>query len=443
MARILIADDEEGIREFVADALDMDGHRVATAADGDEAAALLDREAFALLITDLKMPGRDGLALLTKVRAEQPEVEVILLTAHGTVGTAVEAMKRGAFDYLQKPVASPGALRMLVRRALEHRQLIAERDRAALDLRPQPQLTWGAPSMVPVVSALRRVARTQATVLLTGQSGVGKEVAARTIHAWSPRAAGPFVAINCAALPEALLESELFGHEKGAFSGAHARRRGRIELAGGGTFFLDEIGEMAPKLQAKLLRVLQERTYERVGGERTLEADVRWIAATNRDLIAQIEEGAFREDLYHRLAVFPVELPPLRDRTEDIVPLARELMAYIARDLGIAPLNLTPDAESALQHTDWPGNVRGLRNALERAAILCDGDTLTADQITIAGPRQRPANAASRAQSLDDIEREATVAALADLGGHRRKAAERLGIGLRTLYDKVKKYGLE
>ena len=448
MARILVADDEEGIREFIADALEMDGHSVVEAIDGDDAAAKLDRQSFALLVTDLKMPGRDGMALLRKVRAEQPDVEVVVLTAHGSIENAVEAMKRGAFEYLQKPIASPAALRLLVRRALERRQLVIDRDRAALDAPDEPRLTWGAPAMAPVVSNLRKVARTNATVLLTGESGVGKEVAARAVHHWSPRANGPFVAINCAALPDQLLESELFGHEKGAFSGAHTRRRGRIELASGGTFCLDEVGELDPKLQAKLLRVLQERTYERVGGERTIEADVRWIAATNRDLLGRVDDGGFREDLYHRLAVFPIELPALRDRPEDIVPLAEMLLTDIGRQLGTGPFRLTPAARDHVTTAPWHGNVRALRNALERAAILAESDTLDVDGLDAGPDRARRRNAARlsaprAAQTLEEMERDAIAHTLTEVDGHRKKAADRLGIGLRTLYDKLKKYGIE
>ncbi len=329
MARILVADDEPGLRTFAAEALQDDGHVVAQAADGAEAARQLQRESYDLLITDLRMPRLDGMALLRQVRVEQPELEVIVLTAFGTVDSAVEAMKLGAFDYLQKPIGSPGALRLLAARALEHRALLTARDRATRETPELPPLAYGDPAMEPVVEALRKVAATNATVLLMGESGTGKEVAARTLHAWSPRAAGPFVAVNCAAIPESLLESELFGHEKGAFTGAVSARRGRIELADGGTFFLDEIGEMPPALQAKLLRVLQDRRFERVGGSRTIEADVRWVAATNRDVDQLRSSGALREDLYHRLAVFPIQLPPLRERTRDILPLADKLLARI------------------------------------------------------------------------------------------------------------------
>ena len=262
---------------------------------------------------------------------------MIVLTAHGTVDSAIEAMKLGAFDYLQKPLSGPAELRLVVRRALERRELLALKERATREDADDVPLSYGDPAMAPVEEALRKVARTTATVLLLGESGTGKEVAARMLHRLSERAAGPFVAVNCAALPDSLLESELFGHEKGAFTGAAQRRRGRVELADGGTFFLDEVAELKPELQAKLLRVMQERRFERVGGTQTIEADVRWVAATNRDLHALIEQERFREDLYHRLAVFPIELPPLRERPQDILPMAECLLARLGRQFGGAP----------------------------------------------------------------------------------------------------------
>src|SRR5215470_13404253 len=347
MARILVVDDEAGLRAFMSDALEADGHAVTAAADGLAAAKLLDERGFDVVVTDLKMPGIDGMALLRKLREEQPEVEVIVLTAHGTVATAVEAMKLGAFEYLSKPISGPDELRLLVARAVERRGLRDLRDGAerSADGGAVPNLGYGDPAMRPVVDAIDKVARTAAPVLLLGESGTGKEVAARAIHAGSPRRNKPFLAVSCAALTETLLESELFGHEKGAFTGANERRRGRLELAEGGTFFLDEVGELKPEQQAKLLRVLQERRFERVGGSRSLEVDVRWVAATNRDLRAMMDEGRFREDLYHRLAVFPIRMPPLRERAADIVPMARALLVRVAHELGRPPLRLLPAAE--------------------------------------------------------------------------------------------------
>ncbi len=441
MARILVADDEPGIREFLVDALALDDHVVVPASDGRSAAKLLDERGFDLVITDLKMPGLDGMALLRKVRAEQPEVEVIVMTAHGTVDNAVEAMKLGAFEYLQKPISGPDELRLLAQRALERRGLRDRIDGAERGAAPPalPQLSYGDPAMKPVIEAIDKVARTAATVLLLGESGTGKEVAARAIHALGPRAARPFMALNCAALSETLLESELFGHEKGAFTGATERKRGRLELADGGTFFLDEIGELGINLQAKLLRVLQERRFERVGGTRTLEVDVRWVAATNRDLRAMIDDGAFREDLYHRVAVFPIKLPPLRERPADIIPLARTLLVRVAADLKCSVPKLTPAAEQRLRAATWRGNVRELANALERAAILASGEPIDAQHLLL-DDTPPPAAPASLVRPLADLEKDAILAALAQTGGNRRKAAELLGIGERTLYDKLKKY---
>ena len=439
MARILVADDEPGLREFVSDALELDGHVCVVAPDGRVAAKLLDERGFDLVITDLKMPGLDGMALLRKVRAEQPEVEVIVMTAHGTVDNAVEAMKLGAFEYLQKPLSGPDELRLLVARAVERRGL---RDRVHGESIPAgPPLTYGDPAMKPVTTAIDKVAKTSATVLLLGESGTGKEVAARAIHQQGPRAAKPFMAINCAALSETLLESELFGHEKGAFTGATERKRGRLELADGGTFFLDEVGELKAELQAKLLRVLQERRFERVGGSRTLEVDVRWVAATNRDLRAMIDTGKFREDLYHRLAVFPIKLPPLRDRKRDLLPIAKHLITRIAADLKRAVPVLTPAAEQRLLASSWRGNVRELANALERAAILADGAAIDASHIWVDEP-STPARPSGEGgiRPLAELEHDAILQALEAVGGNRRRAAELLGIGERTLYDKLKKY---
>ncbi|MDQ3365513.1 MAG: sigma-54 dependent transcriptional regulator [Myxococcota bacterium] len=448
MARILVADDEAGLREFLTDTLELDAHTVVAAKDGREAAKLLDERGFDLVLTDLKMPFLDGMGLLRKVRAEQPEVEVIVMTAHGTVDNAVEAMKLGAFEYLQKPISGPDELRLLVARAVERRGLkdrVDGADRRLGDERSGgPPLTYGDPAMRPVVEAIEKVARTSATVLLLGESGTGKEVAARAIHAQSPRATHPFMAINCAALSEQLLESELFGHEKGAFTGATERKRGRLELADGGTFFLDEIGELKGELQAKLLRVIQERRFERVGGTRTLEVDVRWIAATNRDLRAMIDDGRFREDLYHRFAVFPIKLPPLRDRKDDLLPLARSLLDRIARDLKRTLPRLTPSAEKRLLAASWRGNVRELQNTLERAAILADADTIDATHIWLEEGAEKPiAPAGGEVRPLVELEKEAILHALEVVGGNRRRAAELLGIGERTLYDKLKKYGVD
>jgi two-component system response regulator FlrC len=430
VARILVVDDEEDLRAFCEATLAGAGHEVATAADGVEALEALARRRFDLVLTDLRMPRLDGEALLRQVRATWPEVAVMVLTAHGSVAKAVEAMRLGVSDFIEKPVESPAALRAAVTRALG-RDPLADGDGT------EPRLTWGAPAMAPVETALRRVAPTDATVLLQGESGVGKEVAARAIHRWSKRAGGPFAAINCASLSETLLESELFGHERGAFTGAITQRAGHIEAASGGTFFLDEVGELAPSLQAKLLRVLQEREYTRVGGTRTLVANVRWVAATNRELVAAVAAGQFRSDLYHRLSVFPVKIPPLRERREDVAPLARSIVARLRVRLGRPGLRLSDAAVAALSAMPFPGNVRDLSNTLERAAILSDGDELRLDAPlpVVDAPR-------NSAPTLEEAELTAIKQALQRHDGNRKRAAEHLGMGLRTLYEKLKRYQL-
>ena len=443
-AQILVVDDEDGLREFLAEVLEDEGHGVTQARDGAEASTLLDQRGFHLMLTDLQMPRVDGMTLVRKARAEQPEMEIIVLSAHGSVEGAVEAMRLGAFDYLQKPLKSPAELRLLVERALERRALRDTQERVRPPKEGSTPLTYGDPAMVPVVDSLQRVAPTTATVLLVGESGTGKEVAARAVHAWSKRAEAPFVAINCAALSANLLESELFGHEKGAFTGATAQHRGRLELADGGTFFLDEVGELALPLQAKLLRVVQERRFERVGGTRTLTADVRWIAATNRDLEVEIGAGRFREDLFHRLAVFPVRLPSLRERPGDLVPIAEALLRLVGPELGRPGLSLDDAGRAALRSREWPGNVRELRNTLERAAIMSEGLVLDAGQLA-AAPVMAPkpeAGASGPAVTLAEAERAAIERALLAVDGNRKDAAALLEIGVRTLYDKLKLYGI-
>ena len=454
MISILVVDDEEGIREYLADALDDEGRTIVRAADGIEALEHLAKQSFGVMVTDLRMPGAlDGIDLLRKARAESPEMEVIVLTAHGSVDTAVEAMKLGAFDYLQKPVGSPAELRMLVARALERRKLLAVRDQSKREREAIPPLTFGDPVMAPVVKSIEKVAHTNATVLLLGESGTGKEVAARTIHQFSNRREAPFIPVNCAAISETLMESEIFGHEAGAFTGATGQRRGRLELADGGTLFLDEIGEMKLELQAKLLRVLQEQRFERVGGTKTIQVDVRWIAASNRNLEDMVSEGSFREDLFHRLAVFPLTLPPLRERREDLLPLAESLLVRICGELGRPPLRLDDSVGALLRQAPWSGNVRELANVLERAAILAEGERLSADDFSMSvgvaspnsgsapGPGVGPAPGAPR--TMAEAEEAAIRNALKVADGHRKKAAEILGIGERTLYDKLKQYGIK
>ena len=443
VGRILVADDEEGVRSFLAEALERSGHDVVQVPDGAAALRAAREEPFDVLLTDLRMPGTDGMTVVRTLRTEQPDVEVIVLTAYADVASAVEAMKLGAFDYLQKPLSAPIAIRELVAGALDRRAKLAAPPLA--EIATGVNLSFGSPAMVPVVDALRRVAKTGTTILLQGESGTGKEVAARLIHELSPRANAPFVAINCAVLTEQLLESELFGHERGAFTGAHAQRRGRIELADGGTFFLDEVGELKPTLQAKLLRVLEERCFERLGGSASITVDVRWLAATNRDLRSMAQEGTFREDLYHRLAVFPIRLPPLRERRQDIIPLAQSLIRQLSSSAGRASVpRLDEAAKARLEHEEWSGNVRELRNVLERAMILAEGPVIASEHLWIE-PRSTPPNPkdqSSEPSSLAELEKQTIERTLLALNGNRRLAAAKLGIGLRTLYEKLRRYDL-
>lgn len=439
MARILVADDEEGFRSYVAHVLTKEGHAVTEAHDGLAALEATEQHSFDLVVTDLAMPRMHGIDLIRHLRERQPEIEVIVWTSHGSIEAAVEAVKLGAFDFLEKPPQSPEQFTVLTERALERRRLRARDEQVSRETTEDKEmpLSYGDPSMEPVVRAVGKVAPTDATVLLLGESGTGKEVAARAIHGQSLRSAGPFVVVNCAALPENLIESELFGHERGAFTGATERRRGRIELAQGGTFFLDEIGELRTDTQAKLLRVLQDGVFEHLGGHQQIHADVRWIAATNRDLDAMMADGLFREDLYHRLALFPIRLPPLRERPADIVPIAETILRNLSRRTG-RRRSLHPAARNALVRHPWRGNVRELANTIERACILADDVEIGVDDLALdMGGRQNEPRA-----ELAAAERDVLEAALRECGGSRREAAKRLGIGERTLYTKIKRFGL-
>jgi DNA-binding NtrC family response regulator len=428
--RILVVDDERGLRDLISDILAADGHEVDTARDGGEALARLGEQAFSLVISDLRMPGMDGLALLAAIRERWPAMPVIILTAFGTIPEAVEAIRRGAFDFVEKPVRSPKAMRGLVRRALgAARRPTAPRDG---DL---PAFVCEDPRSEEVREMLHRVAGRDTTVLLTGESGTGKEVAARLLHALSPRAGAPFVAVNVAAIPETLLEDELFGHVRGAFTGADRGRPGVFEAADGGTLFLDEIGEMGQDLQARLLRVLETQSFTPLGSTRTVEVDVRLVAATNQDLHAEVRAGRFRQDLYYRLGVFPVHLPPLRERLRDVVPLARRFLD----ELGAAGRTLSAEDESRLLSYSWPGNVRELRNVIERALVLSPDGELRLPELS--EPEARVSETGP--PTLKEMERQAVVRALERAGGNRRKAAAMLGISLRNLQYKIKRYGLK
>ena len=440
---ILIVDDEPAMRLLLTSVLKDEGYETTAVANAEEALALIARRHFPLVITDLKMPGLSGAELLAHIKRDDPGTAVILLTAFGSVEGAVEAMRQGAAHYLLKPLANPEELRIAVRRILEERRVADEATtlREATDAAfPFGAIIAKDPAMQAVLSMARSVAPTDATVLITGETGTGKELIARAIHHWSPRATHAFVAVNCAALAETLLDSELFGHEKGAFTGAVAQRRGRFELADGGTLFLDEVGEMSPALQAKLLRVLQEGTLERVGGTRTVSADVRVIGATNRNLQHLVTHGTFRDDLFYRLSVFPIALPALRHRPADVRPLAEHVLAHAARRFGKRLMSFTAEALDALERYAWPGNIRELQNVVERAAILCRGEHINGSDLNLSTEPATPSPAAPK--PLREIEREAILAALSANQGNRRKTAEQLDIGLRTLYDRLKEYGI-
>ncbi|MBI4573989.1 MAG: sigma-54-dependent Fis family transcriptional regulator [candidate division NC10 bacterium] len=442
-ASILVVDDEPAMRLLVTSVLKDEGHDVTAAASGEEALQLAAKRHYHLIITDLKMPGISGLQVLEAVRRDDPETAVILLTAFGSVEGAVEAMRKGAAHYLLKPLANPDELRLAVRRVLEERRVADEATtlrQATEAVFPFGEIIAGDPQMQAALELARSVAPTDSTVLITGETGTGKELIARAIHHWSPRADRAFVAVNCAALAETLLESELFGHEKGAFTGAVAQRRGRFELAHGGTLFLDEVGEMSPALQAKLLRVLQERTLERVGGTKTVTVDVRVIAATNRNLQQMVATRTFREDLYYRLSVFPIVLPPLSERPSDVLPLAEHILRQASRRLAKRITGFAEEAKRLLLEYGWPGNIRELQNVVERATILCREDRIAPAHLSLASPPA--ASCAATPRTLKELERDAILAALAACHGNRRQAAEQLGIGLRTLYSRLKEYGI-
>ncbi len=435
---VLVVEDDAALRDALVDTLRFAGFRVTAAADGAAALAALETSRPGLVLSDVQMVPVDGHELLLQVRARWPEVPVVLITAYGTIERAVAAMRDGAADYLVKPFDAE-ALIGLVERIGRADEPGAEDDApVAAD-----------PRSAETLALARRIARTDVTVLITGESGTGKEVFARYLHARSARRDGPFVAINCAAIPESMLEAVLFGHEKGAFTGASAAHAGKFEQAQGGTLLLDEISEMGLSLQAKLLRVLQEREVERIGGTRTIKLDVRVIATSNRQLTAEVAAGRFREDLYYRLNVMPLKLVPLRERPRDVLPLAERVLGRLAAP-GQAPLALSPAAAERLSRHAWPGNVRELDNVMQRAAVLAAGATIAADEIVFEGeapaavaavaesaPAAEPTGPAPLEDGLKDRERDLILAALDATRGSRKLAAERLGISARTLRYKL------
>jgi DNA-binding NtrC family response regulator len=454
VADILIVEDKESLRTMLRKTLSSRGFEVDEAADAYEARRRIQGHGYRVVLTDLKLPAGSGFDVLKAARETDPDTPVIVMTAYVTVEEAVKAMKDGAADFLTKPVDTDHLL-LLLDRAVERRRqmtelvLLKEESQGRFGL---PRVMGEDPALKEAMLAVQRAATTDTTVLLLGESGTGKELMSRALHQLSERAKGPFVAINCAAIPENLLENELFGHEKGAFTGAGARKVGRVELAHKGTLFLDEIGDLPLPLQGKILRLVQEREFERVGGLRTLTVDVRVVAATNRDLRSLVDEKLFREDLYFRLSVFPIEIPPLRRRRRDVLLLAEAFVEKLGREMGRRGLTLSDDAKRALGAHSWPGNVRELQNCLERAIILCDGSVIEAVHLRLEPPvRSGPtlADVVDLSGPLPEVakrvvaraEEEAIALALDETGGDRAAAAERLGISLSTLNRRLRKSG--
>ncbi len=439
---ILVIDDEERMCKILQVALQGDGVRVATAPNAEVGLAAFERQPFDVVITDLKMPGADGLQVLERVKQRSPQTEVILMTAYATAQTAVEAMKKGAYDYVIKPFEMD-ELRLKVRHILEKKRLVCENVALRQELRERYSLknmVGRSGAMQEVYRMVQKVAPSDATVLIRGESGTGKELVAQAIHHHSPRADKPFIAVNCAALPESLLESELFGHEKGAFTGADRRKLGRFELAGEGTIFLDEIGDLTPATQVKLLRVLQNHQIERLGGTEVIQVRARTIAATNKDLEEAIRQGTFRQDLYYRVNVFPIYLPPLRERKEDIPELVEHFLQKFNHAHGMAPA-----AYERLMAYRWPGNVRELENAIERAVILAGDRRIEAEDLPAhirGAPRgEFRIDIPDEGISLEEVEKGLIYRALAKAGGNKSRAAKLLGITRRKLYSMLERFG--
>jgi DNA-binding NtrC family response regulator len=443
--RILIVDDESNARAALSEILREDGYATETAADGFKALGKLDEFSPDVILTDLKMPGLDGIAFMEKARTAAPGTVFVVMTAFGTISSAVEAMKKGAENYLLKPL-DPEALGAVVDRAMEKARLVQEARRLRERLRERnafSHIVSADPKMETVLELVAQVGPSKASVLILGESGTGKELIAEAIHLASPRAKAPFVRLHCAALSESLLESELFGHERGAFTGAVGRREGRFRQADGGTLFLDEIAEVSSAVQVKLLRFLQEKTFERVGGNETLKVDVRIIAATNRDLGAEIKRGTFREDLFYRLNVVSVELPPLRDRRGDIPALASFFLRRYAAENGKTLDTFTDDALETLLEYRWPGNVRELENVVERAVVLCDGRQIERKHLPpgVVPSAERGGAPPIPGSTIADLERYAILRTLEACGGSTSKAATVLGVSPRKIQYKLHEYG--
>lgn len=440
--KILVVDDEAIIRESLRDWLSDSGYQVLTAEDGPHALELIEKEAPGIAIVDLVMPGMDGIELLKKAKEISPNIEVIVITAYASIPTAIAAMKEGAYDYVEKPF-SPERVELLIKKLIEHMDLVEENIslHQKLDQRNCfEDIITKSPKMQQVIELIKIVAKSNATVLITGESGTGKELVARAIHSQSYRKDKPFVPVSCAALPESLLESELFGHEKGAFTGAHALRKGKIEFANRGTLFLDEIGEMSANIQVHLLRVLEEREFTRVGGNDLVRVDVRVVSATNRDVKAAVADGQFREDLYYRLNVVTIDLPPLRDRIEDIPLLSGHFLNNFAKENQKEVRGFSQEVTDFLLKYQWPGNIRELENTIERAVILAQNPEIQlADLLQRNSPLVGPAPSG---RTLKELERNHIINILSESGGNYGIAARILGISRSTLYNKAKQYGL-
>ena len=449
LQNVLVVDDEPLIRKFLVETMTRMGFEVQSAADGAEALKKVKVETFDLIFTDIKMPQLNGMDLLRAVREHTPESVVVMMTAYATVESAVEAMKVGAFDYIIKPF-SPDQIEMVTKRAAERQSLIEENKYLRSEILKEygfGEIIGKTPVMHGIFEVIRKVANSRATVLVQGESGTGKELVARAIHYNSTRANAPFIKVNCAALPENLLESEIFGHEKGAFTGAVTRRPGRFELAHRGTLLLDEISEIPLGLQAKLLRVLQEREFERVGGTRPIKVDVRIVATTNRNLDEEIEAKRFREDLFFRLNVIPITLPPLRERGGDVPLLAQHFVERYSRENNRPPKAITPDAIEAMLHYSWPGNVREVQNVIERAIVLDVADEIRLEHLALR-PVGHEADDADEivdavGRTVAEMERRLILKTLKAVGGNRGKTAELLQISVRTLRNKLNQYRAE
>jgi DNA-binding NtrC family response regulator len=442
-AKILVVDDEAIVRESLQDWLADAGYQVLTAENGPGALDVIEKEKPSIMIADLVIPGMDGIELMKRAKARQPGIEVVIITAYASIPTAIAAMKEGAYDYIEKPFC-PERAELLVKKLAEHQELVEEnlslRQKLEDHYRFENIITKSA-KMQRVIEVIKVVAKSNATVLITGESGTGKELVARAIHSQSNRHSKPFIAVSCAALPESLLESELFGHEKGSFTGAYAQKKGKFEFAEGGTLFLDEIGEMSANIQVHLLRVLEEKEFTRVGGNEPIRVDVRVISATNKDLRRAIERQEFREDLYYRLNVVNVELPPLRERKEDVPLLAQHFLSKFASENRKEISGFSPEATQLLLDYDWPGNVRELENAIERAVILARDSLITG--YDLSQESGSPAYSTAPSKNLKEVEEEHISNVLRRVGGNYSEAARILGISRMTLYNKAKEYGFD